>query len=61
MIDVRCKVGDSLRIGDQGLVRVVSVEGNIVLLRVTAREQAWPESAASSRGVDDEYDFRHSE
>jgi hypothetical protein len=61
MIDVHCKVGEKLRIGDQGLIQVVSIEGNCVLLRVTAREHLNPSPNEESRGEGDDHEFRHSE
>jgi carbon storage regulator CsrA len=61
MMDVLCRVGERLRIGDQVAIKIVAVEGMLVRLRISAAETTVVWRERSSQHQEDVEDFLHSE
>ena len=60
MVEMFCSVGDRIRIGNQGLVEIVAVQGQIIQVRVT--HQPTDPQTKDLKPVHDGYDdLRHSE
>lgn len=61
MLEMTCSAGDRIRVGNQGLVEIIAVQGQIVHVRVTAKGPADPQTKDLKPEHDGHDDFRHSD
>jgi sRNA-binding carbon storage regulator CsrA len=61
MCDIRCKVGERLRIGEQVVIKIVAVQDGLVHLRIIAPKTTVVWREKSSQPQKDVDDFLHSE
>jgi hypothetical protein len=61
MSDIRCLVGERLRIGDQVVIKIVAVEGEFVHIRISAPDTIVICRERSLQDQNDVEDFFHSE
>jgi flavin reductase (DIM6/NTAB) family NADH-FMN oxidoreductase RutF len=61
MIEISCSVGDRIRVGDQGMVEIVAVQGKVIQIHVTANQKTHLQMQDASPVQDGFDDFRHSE
>jgi hypothetical protein len=61
MVEMSCNPGDRIRVGNQGMVEIVAVQGQSVHVRVTSHQPADPQIKNLKPVQDACDDFRHSE
>jgi hypothetical protein len=60
MVDLKCRLGESIQIGDQYLVRLIAIRSDCVLLRLISQD----DDANEGRDItlqNEREEFRHSE
>lgn len=60
MVDLKCKLGESIRIGDQYILRVIALRSDCVLLRLIAQDDD-AQFSCEFEPKQEREEFRHSE
>ena len=60
MVDIKCDLGEPIRIDDEHILRVIAIRPDCVVLRLTSKDDRSDESRELTR-TQERAEFRHSE